>query len=167
MLQASLADFVNQQMAHMFVCQMKHLRTEAGPSEGVCAMWCRAAQQDAEAVAAEESQRLRRLAAQEALLKDTFLEAVEAEKERLLLARERERDRAVPGKPVHQARPFNPCVVLLFANQVLTRYMQTQSRVLQPKSVPILFYPFQILDSLRQCCQPQIVCTPSVVSAEF
>lgn len=60
--------------------------------------WCRAAQQEAEAAAAEESQRLRRLAAQEAHLKETFLEAVEAEKERLLLAREREKDRGVQGK---------------------------------------------------------------------
>lgn len=49
----------------------------------------RAAQQEAESAAAEKSQQLRRLAAQEALLKHAFLQAVEAEKERLLLARER------------------------------------------------------------------------------
>lgn len=66
--------------------------------------WCRAAQQDAAAAAAEESQRLRRLAAQEARLKHTFLEAVEAEKERLLLARGRERERGIQEKPVPQAR---------------------------------------------------------------
>lgn len=64
----------------------------------MCVPWCRAAQQEAEAAAAEESQRLRRLAAQEAHLKETFLEAVEAEKERLLLARVREKDRGVQGK---------------------------------------------------------------------
>ncbi|KAL3143967.1 Centrosomal protein of 95 kDa [Trebouxia sp. C0010 RCD-2024] len=49
----------------------------------------RTAQQEAEAAAAERSQQLRRVAAQEALLKDSFYQAVEAEKERLLLARER------------------------------------------------------------------------------
>ena len=60
------------------------------PGAGAC---CRSAQQEAEAAAAERSQQLRRVAAQEALLKDAFLQAVEAEKERLLLARERQ------GKP--------------------------------------------------------------------
>ncbi|KAL3149953.1 hypothetical protein ABBQ38_013314 [Trebouxia sp. C0009 RCD-2024] len=49
----------------------------------------RTAQREAEAAAAEKSQQLRRVAAQEALLKDAFLQAVEAEKDRLLLARER------------------------------------------------------------------------------
>lgn len=55
----------------------------------------RSAQHAAEAAAVEESQRLRRAAAQEALLKETFLEAVEAEKERLLLAR----DQALQHRP--------------------------------------------------------------------
>ncbi|KAL0048849.1 hypothetical protein WJX82_000902 [Trebouxia sp. C0006] len=55
----------------------------------------RSAQHAAEAAAAEESQRLRRAAAQEALLKETFLEAVVAEKERLLLAR----DQALQHRP--------------------------------------------------------------------
>ncbi|DBA77644.1 TPA: hypothetical protein ACH3X1_009441 [Trebouxia sp. C0004] len=55
----------------------------------------RSAQHAAEAAAAEESQRLRRAAAQEAMLKETFLEAVEAEKERLLLAR----DQALQHRP--------------------------------------------------------------------
>ena len=50
---------------------------------------CRAAQQAAEAAAAEESGRLRRLAAQQAALKEAFLEAVEAEKEKVLAARQR------------------------------------------------------------------------------
>lgn len=55
----------------------------------------RSAQHAAEAAAAEESQRLRRAAAQEVMLKETFLEAVEAEKERLLLAR----DQALQYRP--------------------------------------------------------------------
>ncbi len=55
----------------------------------------RSAQHAAEAAAAEESQRLRRAAAQEAMLKEIFLEAVEAEKERLLLAR----DQALQHRP--------------------------------------------------------------------
>ena len=55
----------------------------------------RSAQHKAETAAAEESQRLRRAAAQEALLKETFLEAVVAEKERLLLAR----DQALQHRP--------------------------------------------------------------------
>jgi len=55
----------------------------------------RSAQHAAEAAAAEESQRLRRAAAQEAMLKETFLEAVEAEKERLRLAR----DQALQHRP--------------------------------------------------------------------
>ena len=75
--------------------------------------FCRNAQQAAEAAAAQESQRLRRLAAQEALLKETFLEAVEAEKERLLLARER----GLQGQPATapQGRSTQPqvCPLLL------------------------------------------------------
>lgn len=53
-----------------------------------CCNACRSAQQAAEAASAEESQRLRRLAAQEAQLKESFLDAVEAEKDRVLLARQ-------------------------------------------------------------------------------
>lgn len=48
----------------------------------------RSAQKAGAAAAAEESLRLRRLAAQEAWLRTTFLEAVEQEKERVLLARQ-------------------------------------------------------------------------------
>ena len=59
---------------------------------------CRSAQKAAEAAAAERSQRLRRIAAQEACLKESFLEAVESEKERLLLARQ-QRQPALPTKP--------------------------------------------------------------------
>ena len=51
---------------------------------------CRSAQKASEAAAAEQSQRLRRAAAQEAWLKESFLEAVESEKERLLLARQQQ-----------------------------------------------------------------------------
>lgn len=88
---------------------------------------CRAAQQEAEAAAAGESRRLRRVAAQEALLKDTFLEAVEAEKERLLLARER----GVKGKPATspQARAVNLHVIHFIhvrLDQVSARYIQPQ-----------------------------------------
>lgn len=123
-------------MAHKFGCWMEYVITEAGLSEEVCATWYREAQQDAEAAAAEESQRLRRLAAQEALLKDTFLEAVEAEKERLLLAREKGRERGVQRKSVPQARLIHHCVMLWVCSSGPYQVMPSH---LFRKSVPILF----------------------------
>lgn len=72
----------------------------------------RSAQQAAEAAAAEESQRLRRLAAQEAMLKETFLEAVEAEKERLLLARQQ----ALSGRPTSAPQQHQACACSVFVD---------------------------------------------------
>ena len=85
-----------------------------------CHVLGRSAQQAAEAAAAEESHRLRRLAAQEAMLKETFLEAVEAEKERLLLARQQ----ALSGRPTSAPQQHQVCKCNVLGDLELLVWLQ-------------------------------------------